>query len=411
MHARAALRGGPQLRRQRPRARGPHGGGGAVGDRGGVERGAHRARRRRLRRRGRPGRDDRADPARAGARPRGGSGAARGGAGAAPGGGAGADPGALPARCRAVRPRGAAGACAERGDDGGRPRAPRHGRRDGGQRRQLAGREPRAGGRGDRRRHGVPPHPLEPGRPAAGARGGARGAGGSGARRRRGSRGGGADGVRLPPGRRRPVPRRHAQQGHHERHRRARRRHRQRLACDRGGRARLRVPGWLLRLAHHLGDRRGAPRGRDRAAHGRLDGGPRRALAPARAAGAPHARRLERARAGRDHGGGRARLEPGGAAGARHRGHPARAHGAARACRLPRGGRARRAGRGGAAALLRRSRRGSPACARDPRRARACARAARLRSARPALPDAAPRTTPRCPPRTRSRRGRGPSRP
>ena len=62
-------------------------------------------------------------------------------------------------------------------------------------------------------------------------------------------------------------------------------------------------------------------------------------------------------------------------------------------------------------ALLRRSRRGSPACARDPRRARPCARAARPRSARPARPDAAPRTTPRCPPRTRSRRGPGPSRP
>ena len=119
----------------------PDGGRGAVGDRGGLERGAGGARGRRLRRRGRPGRDDRPDPARATcpipARAVERIGAARARLLAAADG---ADARALPARRRPARRRGAARAHAARRDDGRRARPRRHRRRDGRQRRQLAGR-------------------------------------------------------------------------------------------------------------------------------------------------------------------------------------------------------------------------------------------------------------------------------
>ena len=74
-----------------------------------------------------------------------------------------------------------------------------------------------------------------------------------GARRHAGRGGRGAHALRLRVRVRRSVPRRHAQQGHHERHRRRRGRDRQRLARDRGRRARVRLPRRRVPLAHDAG--------------------------------------------------------------------------------------------------------------------------------------------------------------
>ncbi len=99
---------------------------------------------------------------------------------------------------------------------------------------------PCAAARRARRRAHRAAHPLEPLRPALRARAlprarpGARdGRDGRRGRHRRHRQ-------RVALRRARPVPRRHAQQGHHERRRRGGHRHRQRLARGRGRRARLR---------------------------------------------------------------------------------------------------------------------------------------------------------------------------
>src|SRR5438034_607550 len=254
---------------------------------------------------------------------------------------------------------------------------------------QLPGEWPRPrdpdGRRGDRGRHAVSAHPLQPGRPAPGARRGAHPVRGARARRHGRRAGGRADALRLRVRRRRPVPRGHPQQGDHERHRRPRGRHRQRLARDRGGSARLRQPRRQLRLAHHLGDRERKPGGLDRAADGGLHGRAARAVPPARAPGAQAARGGERARAGRHHGGGRARLQPGGHACLGHGGHPEGAHGAACARRLPCGGRARRGGGGAPPPAPRRGRgedRPHPLRAAGGRRPRQLGRARDRRAAR-----------------------------
>ena len=339
---------GPQLPDQRPGLRHPHGGRGAVGHRGGLERGAGGPRRRRLRRRGRSGRHDRPDPARARARS-----AARRSSGSTP----------RAPRCWRRAEELTPGLCrrgagprdievrlvrdAARRDDGRRARHRRHRRRHGRQRHQLAGRGAGADGGGDRRRRRLPAHPLEPGRPPA-ARAppcacrwrpsGATGMAGEevaermlyayefayadpyrAATHNKGIMNG-VDAVAVATG--------------------------QRLARHRGRRARVRLRA-TARIAR-------SPRGRSRTRHlvGTIElpmavstVGPVGRGASARAARAAHARRRRRRASWRHHGGGRPGVEHGRDAGARHRGHPEGPHGAARARRVARRGRAGR-GRG-----------------------------------------------------------------
>ena len=122
--------------------------------------------------------------------------------------------------------------------------------------------------------------------------------------------------------RRRSLPRRHAQQGHHERHRSDRDRDGQRLARDRGRRPCLRGAQRPLHLAHDVEGGRGRQplrqhrdadqgRHRRRAARVEPDGG---------AESAP-ARRALGHRARRGHGGRRARAELRGDPRARDRRH------------------------------------------------------------------------------------------
>ena len=143
-------------------------------------------------------------------------------------------PDAGPARRRLPRPRGARPAHARRAH-GGDPPDRGHARRHGRQRRQHHGRDAGALDRGLDRRPGAAAHPLQPRRPPPGA-----GPGHLAARCHRRRGGARRHGQRLPLRRGRSLPRRDAQQGHHERHLRRRAGHRQRHPRRRGGRARLR---------------------------------------------------------------------------------------------------------------------------------------------------------------------------
>ncbi len=140
---------------------------------------------------------------------------------------------------------------------------------------------------------------------------------------------------------RRSVPRGHAQQGHHERHRPGRDRDGQRLARDRGRRARLRRAQRALFVAHRLvGGRAGQPLRPHRAAD---QGRHRRRAArvePDRGSELAAARRRVRDRARAGHGGRRPRAELRGDPRARDRRHPEGPHDAARAQRRDGGRRA-----------------------------------------------------------------------
>ncbi len=141
------------------------------------------------------------------------------------------------ARRRLPRPRGPRDRRRGR-PDGGHPHHRRHARRDGGERGQHHGGAARALHRGLDGRQGLPAHPVEP-------RGPPRGTGPRDLAARRHRRPGRPrrHDLGLPLRGRRPLSRRDAQQGHHERRVGRRARHRQRHPRGGGRRPRLRGRG------------------------------------------------------------------------------------------------------------------------------------------------------------------------